>query len=43
MSVVLQHREVSVRKEIHSGFANFLKIMEEVFMLFDSVPVWSGF
>lgn len=32
-----------MRKEIHSGFAKFLKIVEEVFMLFDFVPVWSGF
>lgn len=32
-----------MRKEIHSGFAKFLKIVEEVFMLFDFVPVWPGF
>lgn len=31
-----------MRKEVHSGFAEFLKIMEEVFMLLDFVPVWSG-
>lgn len=43
MSVALQHREVSVRKEIHSRFAKFLKIMEEVFMFLDLVPMWSGF
>ena len=43
MSVVLQHREVSVQKEIHSRFAKFLKIVEEVFLLFDFVPMWSGF
>lgn len=36
------HREVSVRKEIHSGFVTFLKIVEEVFMLLTFVPVWSG-
>lgn len=32
MSVAFQHRELSVREEIHSRFAKFLKIMEEVFM-----------
>lgn len=43
ISVALQHREVSVREEIHSRFAKLLKIMEEVFMFLDLVPMWLGF
>lgn len=43
MSVAFQHKEVSAREEIHSRFAKFLKIMEEVFMFLGLVPMWSGF
>lgn len=41
MMVALQHKEVSVRKGIHCRFAKFLKIPAEVFMISDSLPMWS--